>query len=67
MDICLGYGADLHMAQQMPLPRTVSCSSKSVLPFWYWLTRVVPDKIQKSCKMIVVVVVVVVVVVRGRL
>jgi len=31
------------------------CSSKSrlVLPFWYWLTQVVPDKIQKSCKMIV--------------
>jgi len=31
------------------------CSSKSrlvfaflVLPFWYWLTRVVPDKVQGS-------------------
>jgi len=37
---------DLHMAQLMPLPSTVSCSSKSrlVLPFWYRLTRVVPDK-----------------------
>jgi len=44
--ICLGRGADLHMAQLMPLPPTVSCFSKSrlVLPFWYWLTRVVPDK-----------------------
>jgi len=45
--ICLGRGAsDLHMAQLMPLPLTVSCSSKSrlVLPFWYRLTRVVPDK-----------------------
>jgi len=28
---CLGWGADLHIAQQMPLPLTVSCSSKSRL------------------------------------
>jgi len=29
----------------MPLPLTVSCFSKIlVLPFWYQLTRVVPDK-----------------------
>jgi len=44
--ICLERSADLHTAQLMPLPLTVSCSSKSrlVLPFWYWLTRVVPDK-----------------------
>jgi len=51
----LGWGADLHMAQQMPLPLTISCSSKSrlvlpflILPFWYLLTQVVPDKFQKS-------------------
>jgi len=33
------------MAQLMPLPLTVPCSSKSrlVLPFWYWLTRIVLD------------------------
>jgi len=39
-------GADLHMAQLMPLPLTVSCSSISrlVLPFCYWLIQVVPDK-----------------------
>jgi len=44
----------LHIAQLMPLPLTVSCSSKSrlflpflVLPFWYLLTWVVPDKFQK--------------------
>jgi len=44
--ICLQQRADLHMAQLMPLPLTVSCSSKSrlVLPFWYWLTLVDPDK-----------------------
>jgi len=28
MVICLEQGADLHMAQLMPLPLTVSCSSK---------------------------------------
>ena len=45
MVICLERGADLHMAQLMPLPLTVSCFSKSrlVLPFWYRLTRVVLD------------------------
>ena len=42
MVICLEQGTDLHMA----LPLAISCCSKSrlVLPFWYWLTRVVPDK-----------------------
>jgi len=46
MDICLDRGAELHMAQLMPLPLTVSCFSKSrlVLPFWYRLTWVVPEK-----------------------
>jgi len=46
MALCLEQGADLHMAQLMPLPLTVSCFSKSrlVLPFWYWLTQVVPEK-----------------------
>ena len=43
---CLGRGVDLHMAQLMPLPHTVSYSSKYrlVLPFWYQLTQVVLDK-----------------------
>jgi len=70
---------DVHIAQQMPLPLTISCSSKArlvltclVLPFWYVLTRVVPDICQKISKTVVcvcvcvcvcVVVVVVVVVV----
>ena len=45
MVICLERGADLHMAQLMPLPLTVSCFSKiQIGPFWYWLTWVVPDK-----------------------
>jgi len=44
--ICLEQGADLHMAQLMPLPLIVSCFNKiqSGLPFWYRLTRVVPEK-----------------------
>jgi len=44
----------------MPLPLTISCSSKSrlvlpflVLPFWYLLTRVVPDRFQQSSKTVV--------------
>ena len=44
--ICLERGANLHMAQLMPLLLTVSCFSKIQigLPFWYWLTWVVLDK-----------------------
>jgi len=55
MFIYLGQGADLHMAQLMPLPLTISCSSKSrlVLSFWCWLTRVVRDKIQEGREMVV--------------
>jgi len=41
--ICLGRGADLHMAQLMPLS-LATVKSRLVLPFWYWLTWVVPDK-----------------------
>jgi len=44
--ICLERCVDLHLAQMMPLPLTVSCSNKIqiVFPFWYRLTWVVPDK-----------------------
>ena len=45
--ICLERGVDLHMAQLMPLPLTVSSFSEIeigfTLPFWYRLARVVPD------------------------
>ena len=47
MVICLERDADLHIAQLMPPPLTVSCFSKiqiGFLLFWYRLTRVVPDK-----------------------
>jgi len=47
--ICLERGADLHMAQLMPLPLIVSCFSKIQIGFTFLvpahrLTRVVPDK-----------------------
>jgi len=45
--ICLERDANLHMAQLMPLPLTVSCFNKiqiGFFPFGYRLTRVVPEK-----------------------
>ena len=46
MVVCLEQAADLHTAQLMSLPLTVSCFSKIQIgfTFWYRLTRVVPDK-----------------------
>ena len=35
MVICLERGADLHMAQLMPLPLTVSCFSKTQICFTF--------------------------------
>jgi len=34
MVICLEQGADLHMAQLMPLPLTLSCFSKILISFY---------------------------------
>jgi len=36
--------ADLHVAQLIPLPLTVSCFSKIQISFWHRLTQVIPDK-----------------------
>jgi len=46
MVICLERDADLHMAQLMPMPLTVSCFSKIQIgfTFLYRLTQVVPEK-----------------------
>ena len=46
MVICLKLGADVHMAQLVPLPLTVSCFTKIQIgfAFWYRLTQVVPEK-----------------------
>jgi len=50
--MCLGQCADLHMAQLMPLPLTVSFSSKSrlVLPFWCQLIRVIQPESKRAVK-----------------
>jgi len=42
MVICLWRGADLHMAQLIPLPLIISCCSKSrlVLPSWFYLSGI---------------------------
>ena len=37
MVICLERGADLHMAQMMPLPLTVSCFSKIYIGLTFWV------------------------------
>jgi len=44
--ICLVQGADLHTAQLMPLPLTISCFSKIQIGFTFLVLahRVVPDK-----------------------
>ena len=46
MVICLERGADLHMAQLMPLPLTVSCFSKIQIGFTFLVPahQVVLDK-----------------------
>ena len=46
MVICLERGADLHMAQLMPLPLTVSCFSKIQIGF----TFLVPAHLSSSGK-----------------
>ena len=58
--LCAWIKVQICMAQLMPLPLTISCSSKIqiafnflVLPFWCWLTRVVLDIIQEGRKMVV--------------
>ena len=46
MVICLERGADLHMAQLMPLPLTVSCFSKIQIGFTF-LVPAHPDSPRK--------------------
>ena len=46
MVICLEQGADLHMAQLMPLPLTISCFSKIQIGFTFLVPvhPAVPEK-----------------------
>jgi len=48
--ICLEQGADLHMAQLMPLPPTVSCSSKIQIGFTFLVPAHLGSRRQRAVK-----------------
>ena len=50
MVICLERGADLHMAQLMPLPLTVSCSSKIQIGFTFLVLALLGSPRQRAVK-----------------
>jgi len=50
MVICLERGADLHMSQLMPLPLTVSCSSKIQIGFTFLVPAHVGSPGQRAVK-----------------
>ena len=50
MVICLEQGADLHTAQLMPLPLTVSCFSKIQIGFTFLVTAYPGSHGQRAIK-----------------
>ena len=52
--ICLEQGADLHMAQVMPLPLTVSCSSKIQIGFTFLVPAHLGSPGQRAIKRVCV-------------
>jgi len=50
MVICLEQGADLHMAQLMPLPLTISCSNKIQIGFAFLVPAHLGSPIQRAVK-----------------
>jgi len=54
MVICLEQGADLHMAQLMPLPLTVSCFSKIQIGFIFLVPAHPGSPGQRSVKRVCV-------------
>ena len=54
MVICLEQGADLHMAQQMPLPLTVSCFSKIQIGFTFLVPAHPGSPGQRAVKRVIV-------------
>ena len=48
--ICLEQGADLHVAQLMPLPLTVSCFSKIQIDFAFLVPAHPGSPVQKAVK-----------------
>ena len=55
MVICLGRGADLHMAQLMPLPLTVSCFSKIQIGFTFLVPADLGSPGQRAVKRVCVI------------
>ena len=54
MVICLERGADLHMAQLMPLPLTVSCFSKIQIGFTFLVLAHLGSPRQRAVKCVCV-------------
>ena len=54
MVICLERNADLHMAQQMPLPLTVSCFSKIQIGFTFLVPAHLGSPGQRAIKRVCV-------------
>ena len=54
MVICLERGADLHMAQLMPLPLTVSCSNKIQIGFSFLVLAYLGSPGQRAIKRVCV-------------
>jgi len=48
--VCLEQGADLHMAQLMPLPLTVSCFSKIQIGFTFLVPAHLGSPVQTAVK-----------------
>ena len=59
MVICLEQGADLHMAQLMPMPLTVSCSSKIQIGFTFLVPADPGSPIKRANKRVCLCIVVV--------
>ena len=54
MVICLERGADLHMAHLMPLPLTISCSSKIQIGFTFLVLAHLDNSGQRAVKRVCV-------------
>ena len=54
MVICLEQGADLHMAQLMPLPLTVSCFSKIHIGYTFLVPAHLVSPRQRAVKRVCV-------------
>ena len=54
MVLCLEKGADLHMAQMMPLPLTVSCFSKIQIGFAFLVPAHLGSTGQRAIKRVCV-------------